>query len=563
MKRGMPLSVRILLWALLNVLLLGAVGWGLFRGQFNIGLDTLLAGRAGDRLQSMADVLGGELAKTPQSEWDAVLARTAAAYELKLVIVRPDGQRHAGDKLEIPTEVRQRLGDRPWGFGPPGDRSRMDKPFGEPPFDDFKPGQSPGPGPGPRRQEGRREDGPNNDPRGGPSENPPPGRFMKPGENPAAFTADRERDRLGAPPGDGPDHRRSPIPRRPRFFIRAGDPAQYWAGIPLMGLGSVDGRPFIAMLLAVAPSLTAGGLVVDPLPWLLGAGGALLLSLLLWYPLVRGVTRSIRETTTATERLAEGKFDTAVEVTRTDELGRLGTAVNHLSGRLEHFVNGQRRFLGDIAHELCSPLARMQLGASLMEREATDAQKERVQDVREEVELMTGLVNELLSFSKAGLQSREAVLQSVYLADLARQVAAREAESADIVEIDIPETLTASAEPELLARAVANLLRNALRYAGHAGPVRIHASAEDCQVLLTVSDQGPGVPEADLDRIFEPFYRPDTARTREAGGTGLGLAIVRTCVDACQGTVSARNRVPAGLEVTIRLSASSKTTVNG
>lgn len=553
MKRGLPLSVRILLWALLNVLLLAALGWALFRGQFGIGLDTLLAGRAGDRLQSMADVLGGELAKTPPAEWDAVLARTASAYELKLLVVRPDGQYQAGERLEIPAEVRQRLGDRPWGDRPPGDRPRM----GGPPIEDFKPGQGPRPGPGSRRPDGPRREGPDDPPRGGSGdfgENVPPGRVILPGGSAAVPLPDR--DRMGPPPGNGPDPRRGPMGRRPRFFVRAGEPVQYWAGIPLASLGGGGERPFMAMLLAVAPSLTAGGLVVDPLPWLLGAGGALLLSLLLWYPLVRGVTRSIRETTAATERLAEGKFDTAVEVTRRDELGRLGTAVNHLSGRLEHFVHGQRRFLGDIAHELCSPLARMQLGATLMEREATEAQKERVQDVREEVELMTGLVNELLSFSKAGLQSRGAVLQSVNLAALARQVVQREAGAADAVEIEIPETLTARAEPELLARAIANLVRNALRYAGHAGPVRLHAGTESGQVFLTVSDHGPGVPEADLDRIFEPFYRPDTARTREAGGTGLGLAIVRTCIDACQGTVSARNLEPSGLEVVIRLSIS-------
>ena len=117
MKRGLPLSLRILLWALLNLVLLGAVGWILFRGQFGLGLDALLAGRAGDRLQSMADVLGGELARTPQTKWDAVLARNATAYELKLMVVRPDGQRWAGEPLEIPPDVRQRLGERP-----PGDR---------------------------------------------------------------------------------------------------------------------------------------------------------------------------------------------------------------------------------------------------------------------------------------------------------------------------------------------------------------------------------------------------------------------------------------------------------
>ena len=176
-----------------------------------------------------------------------------------------------------------------------------------------------------------------------------------------------------------------------------------------------------------------------------------------------------------------------------------------------------------------------------------------MEDVREEVELMTRLVNELLAYSKTGLQASEAVLQPVNLAALAREVAAREAGPDGRVEIDVSESLTARAEPELLARVVANLVRNALRYAGHAGPVRITAQTTAEDVLLSVSDQGPGVAEAELDRIFEPFYRPDSARTREAGGTGLGLAIVRTCVEACQGTVSAQNRIPAGLEVTIRL----------
>ena len=536
MKRGLPLSVRILLWAMLNLLLLAGVGWWLFRGQFGLGLDALLAGRAGDRLQSMAEVLGGELARTPQAEWNAVLARNAQAYELKLMVARPDGQYWAGEPLELPPAVRQRLHERlPGDFRPGGPAFRREG---------ARPPEAPPPetrtGPGPTRP-------------GGPGQTipeipPPPAPDGRPPGPP-------DRGRAGPPGPNGPDPRRGPPTRRPRFLIRAGNPPQYWAGIPLPGLTGNEARPAGAILLAAASSLTAGGWVLDPVPWLLGGFGAVLLSLLLWYPLVRGVTRSLRDLTAATERMAEGKFDTAVTVVRSDELGRLGTAVNHLSGRLEHFVHGQRRFLGDIAHELCSPLARMQLGASLMEREATAAQRERVEDVREEVELMTRLVNELLTFSKTGLQAHEAVLQPVNLAGLAREVAAREAGPGGAVEIEIPESLTARAEPELLARAVANLLRNALRYAGKAGPVRLGGHAHGSQVFLTVSDHGPGVAETELDRIFEPFYRPDSARTREAGGTGLGLAIVRTCVDACEGTVTARNRVPSGLEVEIRLQA--------
>jgi two-component system sensor histidine kinase CpxA len=96
-------------------------------------------------------------------------------------------------------------------------------------------------------------------------------------------------------------------------------------------------------------------------------------------------------------------------------------------------------------------------------------------------------------------------------------------------------------------------LRNAIRYAGHAGKIAIRGERAKDGVLLSVEDRGPGIPAAELPRIFEPFYRLDTARTPGAGGAGLGLAIVATCVEACAGSVSARNLTPSGLAVTIQL----------
>ena len=103
---------------------------------------------------------------------------------------------------------------------------------------------------------------------------------------------------------------------------------------------------------------------------------------------------------------------------------------------------------------------------------------------------------------------------------------------------------------------MSNLLRNALRYAGKAGPITVQAVVQGESVLLTVSDVGPGVPAEALPRLGEPFYRPDQARARESGGTGLGLAIVRTCVEACRGRLTLRNRQPVGFEAEIRLAKS-------
>jgi two-component system sensor histidine kinase CpxA len=111
------------------------------------------------------------------------------------------------------------------------------------------------------------------------------------------------------------------------------------------------------------------------------------------------------------------------------------------------------------------------------------------------------------------------------------------------------------AVPRLLSRALENIIRNAVRYAAADGPILITANRDYANVILTVSDVGPGVPEDTLPKLFDPFYRPDNSRTTVTGGTGLGLAIVKSCIKACHGDVSASNRVPTGFIVTITLQA--------
>ena len=166
---------------------------------------------------------------------------------------------------------------------------------------------------------------------------------------------------------------------------------------------------------------------------------------------------------------------------------------------------------------------------------------------------MASLVNELLAFSKASLHGNPTECEPVALAELVRRVVAREASGQEGVQVEIAEELQALAAPGLLARAVANLVRNALRYAGDAGPITVSAEGQNGRILLAVSDCGPGIPEEALAQIFDPFFRLDTARSRETGGFGLGLAIVKTCVQACGGSVGARNRQPSGLQVEITL----------
>jgi two-component system sensor histidine kinase CpxA len=223
-----------------------------------------------------------------------------------------------------------------------------------------------------------------------------------------------------------------------------------------------------------------------------------------------------------------------------------------MASRLKGFITGQRRFLGDVAHELCSPLARMEVALAILEERADEKDAPYVRDVREEVTHMRKLAHELLSFSKASLGENRIKLESVRVADVVAQAVRQEHCEASQVEVQVPDELSVQASPELLCRALANLLRNAIHYAGHAGPVSIGAWEENGEVVIAVADRGPGVPGGELEKLFDPFYRIDESRTSETGGVGLGLAIVKTCAEACRGTVTAFNQDGAGLVVQLR-----------
>ncbi len=334
----------------------------------------------------------------------------------------------------------------------------------------------------------------------------------------------------------------------PRFVRRAGVPPAYWVIIHLPAVGEF--RPI--SLVVRSESLWTGALLLDAKPWLLAAAGAFALSGLFWLPLMRGITRDIGRMMRGTEAIASGRFESRLDLRRSDELGRLAEAIDQMAGRLAGFVAGQKRFLGDAAHELCSPLARMQAAVAVLgERDTGDA-KAYIDDIREELEEMAALVNELLAFSRA-THGRAIELESIPLLPLVERAWAREGTDAIHHPFEISKSLRVEADAGLLQRAVANLIRNAVRYAADQGPISISATDPGDAVTLTVTDEGPGVPAEALLRLFEPFYRPEPSRSRELGGVGLGLAIVKTCIDACGGTVTANNRTPRGFEVVLTL----------
>lgn len=344
---------------------------------------------------------------------------------------------------------------------------------------------------------------------------------------------------------------------RQLLLIRTEAPGAYWidARIPVWTSGAR--HPVHGTLVWKFDSLWLNPFFFDYPAWFTVVLAIVVVSLFCWVPLIRGLTHSISQLTRATGRITEGRFEIELPTNRRDELGRLSASINSMALRLSGFVHGQRRFLSDIAHELCAPIARIQTALGILEQRANETQQNYVADVQEEVEHMSGLINELLLFSKAQIGGPDKELTSVNVAETVRRVLERESSAGAQIEVRVGEELEASANPDYLFRSLANLLRNAIRYAGNFGPIVISGKNGGGEVAITVADSGPGLPEGELDQVFKPFYRPEFARQRETGGVGLGLAIVRSCIEACGGSVRCRNRRPTGLEVEILLPAAS------
>ncbi len=294
------------------------------------------------------------------------------------------------------------------------------------------------------------------------------------------------------------------------------------------------------------------------------AGGLLaslgVAALLAWY--VAKPIRSLRE---AFDAAANGHLDARVGEKmgrRRDELADLARAFDQTAARLKVLVDGQRRLLHDVSHELRSPLARMQaaVGLARQQPEHLDASMDRIE---REAARMDRLVDELLVLSRVETGMSAARGERIELAELVNEVVAdaRFEQSSDAVHVDfetdvvVPADVGVTGNAEMLHRAVENVVRNAVRHSRPGGHVRIAGrhDATHRRIELTIADEGPGVPDAELESIFEPFVRGATASGTH--GHGLGLAIARRIVEAHGGVIGAANGARGGLVVTLRLPA--------
>jgi two-component system, OmpR family, sensor kinase len=276
--------------------------------------------------------------------------------------------------------------------------------------------------------------------------------------------------------------------------------------------------------------------------------------------LTRSITRPVRALGAATRDLAGGNLDTRVETrvsARRDELGTLARDFDAMAARLRDLMKGRERLLRDVSHELRSPLARMRVAVGLARQPGSDTGRELAR-LEGEIERLDRLIGQVLHLSRLDATARAQLADDVDLVELVDGIARDatfEAQGRGVTVAWQPPAaaLRVRGNAAWLASAIENVVRNAVRYTAAGTEVVLRVAAEAGAALVVVRDHGPGVPEGELVRIFEPFHRVTESRTRDTGGDGIGLAITARVLAAHGGSARAANVPGGGLVVTLSL----------
>ncbi len=288
---------------------------------------------------------------------------------------------------------------------------------------------------------------------------------------------------------------------------------------------------------------------------------AILVSAVVSYLLARAISRPVSRFREATVAIAAGNFDTRVAESvgkRRDEIGHLARDFDSMADELQRAWKQQTELARNVSHELRSPLARLRVALELARREAGDLPE--FSKIDRETERLDKMIGQILSYAK--IESRQGgETTTIQLDELLHSIvedARYECRSSGIdgvtVELQIEGPIEIRGFSAALSSAFENVLRNALRHSPANHPVTVVLRRENAAAVIEVCDQGSGVDESELDSLFEPFFRSNSAlREHGSGGTGLGLAIARRAVQKNHGNIAASNIDEGGLRVVIRL----------
>jgi two-component system, OmpR family, sensor kinase len=287
--------------------------------------------------------------------------------------------------------------------------------------------------------------------------------------------------------------------------------------------------------------------------------GTLLAATFVCFLLARFLSAPIQHLRAATRSIASGNLSVHVKGAvgnRRDELAMLAVDFDAMAARLRTLLEGRQQLLRDVSHELRSPLARLQIALGLARRPGADLTQE-LDRIEREAQRLDEMIGEILSLSRLDDPTPQVATEPVLIEELLEVVCENARVEGDArgirVALEAAEGMQVIGDREQLYRAVENVVRNAVRYSPDKGLVTVKAALSGEAVLIRVQDQGPGVPVALLQRIFEPFFRVSDARDRDSGGNGIGLAITARVVALQGGTVRAANDPDGGLIMEIRL----------
>ena len=282
-------------------------------------------------------------------------------------------------------------------------------------------------------------------------------------------------------------------------------------------------------------------------PLVLGMGLTLLL---LAYAAVNWLFRPIRAIREGAEHIGRGNFNHRIANIRSDQLGDLATDINRLAGDVESMLDAKRALLLGISHELRTPLSRMRLGLEFFD------DQENVDSLKAEIVEMEKIVASLLEAERLNVRHSQLTRTNVVIGELIKELLDDFfARDTDRISVRLPdEPITACVDEARITLLLKNLIGNALRYTKpEDGLIELAVSATNDELVMTVTDRGPGLPEDQVARLGEPFYRSDASRARESGGTGLGLYLATLVANAHEGTLSLLDTDNQGASFEVRI----------
>jgi len=328
---------------------------------------------------------------------------------------------------------------------------------------------------------------------------------------------------------------------------------------PLDFLGSIKLKLGVVIVAAVAVTVAVvilGGEL--GLPPLATAVVAAALALALVQLLAHGMTYPLREMVAAARGMARGDYSRRVTATSRDEVGELARAFNAMATELEQVDRVRRDLVANASHELRTPIGALQARLENLVDGVEAADQQTLEGLLAQVQRLGDLTEQLLDLSR--LESGAVPLDYAelrargLLERIAADCSSRAAERGVRVEVEVePPELALHADEQRLRQVVENLLLNAIRHSPLDGEVVLRAAQHDGCARLEVVDQGPGIPPAETERVFERFYRSDRARSADDGGTGLGLAIARWIVELHRGSIEVDRDWTSGCRIVVEL----------